>query len=76
MTKDYLISKIRYVIKQSGVGGFYIFFEEGVRLTDGTIINEVRLKSKSLGIEVLEKGTNRVISRLSKKDVALIHDLI
>lgn len=72
MTREFIESKMRYAIKQNGVGGFYIFFENGIKLSNGTIINEVRLKSKSLGVEFLEQGTNKVV-KVSKKDLEKIY---
>lgn len=76
MTKDFIVSRIRFAIKQSGVNGYYIFFEDGIEFSNGTIINEVRLKSKSMGVEFLEKGTNRVIRNFGKKDAEKVYSLI
>lgn len=76
MTKDTLIDKIIMAIKKNGVNGYYIFFENGIKVSNGMTINEVRLKSRSFGIEFLEKGTNRCVSvsSLSKKDIEKIYD--
>jgi len=76
MLKNYLVNKVVSAIKQCGVGGLYIFIEEGVELKDGTIINEVRLSSNGFSIEFLEKGTNKVIRRISKKDMEKIYHTI
>ncbi len=72
MTREFIESKMRYVIKQNGIGGFFIFFENGIELSNGTIVNEVRLKSKSLGVEFLEQGTNKVV-KVGKKDLEKIY---
>jgi hypothetical protein len=72
MTLDYIIARMRMAVKENGVNGYYIFFEEPVVLTDGTKINEVRLSRRA--VEFLEKGTNRVISKLKKKDVVKIYE--
>lgn len=72
MTREFIESKMRYAIKQNGIGGFFIFFENGIELSNGTIVNEVRLKSKSLGVEFLEQGTNKVV-KVSKKDLEKIY---
>ena len=61
-------------VQTNGVGGYYIYFEDAVELTDGTLINEVRLSRRS--VEFLEKGTNRVISKMKKKDLLLIYNRI
>lgn len=73
MTKDFIVSRIRMAIKQNGVNGYYVFFADGIKLTNGTIVNEVRLKSKSLGIEFLEKETNKVVRNFSKKDAERVY---
>jgi hypothetical protein len=67
---------MRTAVKNNGVNGYYIYFEDAVKLTDGTFINEVRLSRR--GVEFLEKGTNKVISMsmLKKKDLLLIYDKI
>ena len=72
MTREFIESKMRYAIKQNGVNGYFIFFEDGIKLSNGTIVNEVRLKSKSLGVEFLEQGTNKVV-KVSKKDLEKIY---
>lgn len=74
MTKDFILSKMRMAVKSNGVNGYYIYFEDAVELTDGTLINEVRLSRR--GVEFLEKNTNRVISKLRKKDLLLIYNRI
>ena len=71
MTRDFILSTMRTAVKNNGVGGYYIFFDNAVELTDGTFINEVRLSENS--VEFLEEGTNRVISKLRKKDLLLIY---
>jgi hypothetical protein len=65
---------MRTAVKNNGVNGYYIYFEDAVKLMDGTFINEVRLSRR--GVEFLEKGTNRIISRLRKKDLLLIYNRI
>ena len=74
MTRDFILGRMRTALKTNGVYGYYIYFEDAVELTDGTLINEVRLSRRS--VEFLEKGTNRVIpmSMLKKKDLLLIYD--
>lgn len=74
MTIDFILSRMRTAVKTNGVGGYYIYFENAVELTDGTLINEVRLSRR--GVEFIEKGTNRVISKLKKKDLLLIYNRI
>lgn len=74
MTTDFILSRMRTAVKTNGVGGYYIYFENAVELTDGTLINEVRLSKRS--VEFLEKRTNRVISKLKKKDLLLVYDRI
>lgn len=74
MTTDFILNKMRRVVKSNGVNGYYIYFEYAVGLTDGTLINEVRLSRR--GVEFLEKNTNRVISNLKKKDLLLIYNRI
>jgi hypothetical protein len=76
MTKDFILNRMRTAVKNNGVNGYYIYFEDAVKLTDGTLINEVRLSRR--GVEFLEKGTNKVISMsmLKKKDLLLIYDRI
>ena len=76
MTRDFILNRMRTAVKTNGVGGYYIFFENAVELTDGTLINEMRLSRRS--VEFLEKGTNRVISTsmLKNKDLLLIYDRI
>ena len=74
MTTNFILSKMRNAIKSNGVNGYYIYFENAIELTDGTLINEVRLSRR--GVEFLEKGTNRVISKLKKKDLLLIYNEI
>ena len=76
MTRDFILSTMRTAVKNNGVGGYYIYFDNAVELTDGTLINEVRLSENS--VEFLEEGTNRVISKskLRKKDLLLIYDRI
>ena len=76
MTKDALIDKIIMAIKKNGVNGYYVFLGKGIEVSNGMIVNEVRLKSRSFGIEFLEKGTNRCVSvsSLSKKDMEKIYD--
>lgn len=78
MTKDYIISQIRMVIKTSGVNGYYIYFEQPIELANGRLVNEVRVKSKAFGIDVLEQHTNRVIpsSTIAKKDYLKIYNSI
>jgi hypothetical protein len=61
-------------IKKNGVNGYYVFLGKGIEVSNGMIVNEVRLKSRSFGIEFLEKGTNRCVSSLSKKDIEKIYD--
>lgn len=72
MTREFIESKMRYAIKQNGVNGYFVFFEDGIKLSNGTIVNEVRLKSKSLGVEFLEQGTNKVV-KVGKKDLEKIY---
>lgn len=74
MTTDFILSRMRTAVKTNGVGGYYIYFENAVELTDGTLINEVRLSRRS--VEFFEKRTNRVISKLKKKDLLLVYDRI
>ena len=76
MTRDFILSRMRTAVKTNGVGGYYIYLENAVELTDGTLINEVRLSRRS--VEFLERGTNRVISTsmLKKKDLLLVYDRI
>ena len=74
MTTDFILSRMRTAVKTNGIGGYYIYFENAVELTDGTLINEVRLSRRS--VEFLEKRTNRVISKLKKKDLLLVYDRI
>lgn len=74
MTSEFMLTKMRAAVKSNGVGGYYIYFEDAVVLTDGTLINEVRLSRRS--VEFLEKGTNRVIPKLRKKDLLLVYDKI
>lgn len=78
MTKDYIISQIRMVIKTSGVNGYYIYFEQPIKLANGRLVDEVRVKSKAFGIDVLEQYTNRVIpsSTIGKKDYIKIYNTI
>ena len=72
MTTDFILYRMRMAVKSNGVNGYYIYFEDAVKLTDGTLINEVRLSRR--GVEFLEKDTNRVISKLKKKDLLLVYD--
>jgi hypothetical protein len=74
MTTDFILGKMRVMLKSSGVNGYYVYFEDAVELTDGTLINEVRLSRR--GVEFLEKGTNRVISKLKKKDLLRVYNRI
>lgn len=74
MTRDFILNSMITAVKNNGVGGYYIYFDDAVELTDGTLINEARLSKNS--VEFLEKGTNRVISKLRKKDLLLIYDRI
>lgn len=74
MTRDFILNKMRNAVKCNGVNGYYIYFENAIELTDGTLINEIRLSRHS--VEFLEKGTNRVISKLKKKDLLLIYNEI
>lgn len=74
MTRDFILNRMRMAVQTNGVGGYYIYFEDAVELTDGTLINEVRLSRRS--IEFVEKGTNRVISKMKKKDLLLIYNRI
>ena len=74
MTIDFILSRMRTAVKNNGVGGYFIYFDDAVELTDGTLINEVRLSRR--GVEFLEKNTNRVISKLRKKDLLLIYNRI
>ncbi len=76
MTTDFILNNMRTAVKNNGIGGYYIFFEDAVELTDGTLINEVRLSRHRNSVEFLEKGTNRIISRLRKKDLLLIYNRI
>lgn len=69
MTQEQLSSRMATAIKQLGVGGYYIYFETPIELKDGRKINEVRLNNKKMNaVEFLECGTNKVITRISKKD--------
>lgn len=74
MTIDFILSRMRTAVKNNGVGGYFIYFDDAVELENKTLINEVRLSRR--GVEFLEKGTNRVISKLKKKDLLLIYDRI
>ena len=74
MTIDFILNRMRTAVKNNGVGGYFIYFDDAVELEDKTLINEVRLSRR--GVEFLEKGTNRVISKLRKKDLLLIYDRI
>jgi len=74
MTTDFILNKMRMAVKSNGVNGYYIYFENAIELTDGTLIDEVRLSRYS--VEFLEKGTNRVFSKLKKKDLLLIYNEI
>lgn len=74
MTRDFILNRMRMAVQTNGVGGYYIYFEDAVELTDGTLINEVRLSRRS--VEFVEKGTNRVISKMKKKDLLLIYNRI
>ena len=74
MTTDFILNRMRTAVKNNGVGGYYIYFDKAVELTNGTLINEMRLSRRS--VEFLEKGTNKVISKLRKKDLLLIYDRI
>lgn len=74
MTIDFILNRMRTAVKNNGVGGYFIYFDDAVELEDKTLINEVRLSRR--GVEFLEKGTNRVISKLKKKDLLLIYDRI
>lgn len=74
MTRDFILNRMRMAVQTNGVNGYYIYFEDAVELTDGTLINEVRLSRRS--VEFLEKGTNRVISKMKKKDLLLIYNRI
>ena len=76
MTRDFILNHMRTAVKTNGVGGYYIYFENAVELTDGTLINEVRLSRHRNSVEFLEKGTNSVISKLRKKDLLLIYNRI
>ena len=74
MTRDFILNRMRTAVKNNGVGGYYIYFDNAVELTNGTLINEIRLSRRS--VEFLEKGTNKVISKLRKKDLLLVYDRI
>lgn len=74
MTTDFILNRMRTAVKNNGVGGYYIYFDNAVELTNGTLINEIRLSRRS--VEFLERGTNKVISKLRKKDLLLIYDRI
>ena len=74
MTTEFILNRMRTAVKNNGVGGYYIYFDNAVELTNGTLINEIRLSRRS--VEFLEKGTNKVISKLRKKDLLLIYDRI
>lgn len=74
MTTEFILNRMRTAVKNNGVGGYYIYFDNAVELTNGTLINEMRLSRRS--VEFLEKGTNKVISKLRKKDLLLIYDRI
>lgn len=76
MTKDFIMGEIRRYIKQNGVNGYYIYLETPIELSNGTIINEVRNSSNTLGIEALEQYTNRVINKFVKGDLQKIYDNI
>lgn len=74
MTRDFILNRMRTAVKNNGVGGYYIYFDNAVELTNGMLINEVHLSRRS--VVFLEKGTNKVISKLRKKDLLLIYDRI
>lgn len=74
MTTDFILNRMRTAVKNNGVGGYYIYFDNAVELTNGTLINEIRLSRRS--VEFLERGTNKIISKLRKKDLLLIYDRI
>ena len=74
MTTEFILNRMRTAVKNNGVGGYYIYFDNAVELTNGTLINEIRLSRRS--VEFLERGTNKVISKLRKKDLLLIYDRI
>ena len=45
-TLENVTEKISKIVKEKGVNGYYVYLENGVKLTDGTIVNEVRVNSE------------------------------
>ena len=76
MTKEILLQRIMNAIKYNGVGGIYIFIQDGVQLSDGTIINEVRLSKNHTKVEFIEQYSNKAITRLKTKDVMKVYNAI
>ena len=66
-TLENVTEKISKIVKEKGVNGYYVYLENGVKLTDGTIVNEVRVNSEDK-VECLEKGTNKVLRYVSKEN--------
>ena len=73
MTKEVAVNRMNQLVRRCGVNKSYIYIEEGVEVSKGRVINEVRLKGLN-GVEFLERGTNKVVAvySLTKRDMEKI----
>ena len=65
-TLENVTEKISKIVKEKGVNGYYVYLENGVKLTDGTIVNEVRVNSEDK-VECLEKARTRYCATFQRK---------
>ena len=78
MTTSIIISRLTKAIRANGVGGYYIFIENGVKLDCGRVVNEVRLNPRSGKVQFVEESTNEIIPMkyIKKTDLLEVYNSI